>query len=89
MVNTITSNHSVYIPQTAPAEGPVPAAAAPAGPLSDHRVEQGRQWALAATQADQAQKVQSAIEAYMNFEADQAVVPSATVAQAQQPYGEF
>ncbi|MGI9478097.1 MAG: hypothetical protein ACR2PI_15455 [Hyphomicrobiaceae bacterium] len=88
MVNMITSNHSTYIPQSVPAESPVTTAPT-ADPLSDHRVEQGRQWALAASQADHAHKVQSAIEAYMNFEADQAIVPSATVAQAQQSYGEF
>jgi len=88
MVNMITSNHSTQIPQSVPAERPVTAAPA-VDPLNDHRVEQGRQWAIAATQADQALKVQSAIEAYMNFEADQAIVPSATVAQAQQSYSEF
>ena len=87
MVNMITSNHSTYIPQAAPAERTVAAAPA-ADPLSEHRVEQGRQLAIAATQADHALKVQSAIEAYMNFKADQAVVPSATVAQAQQSYGD-
>ena len=88
MVNMITSNHSTPSPHSARAESPVTAAPT-VDPLSDHRVEQGRQWAIAATQADQALKVQSAIEAYMNFEADQAIVPSATVAQAQQSYGEF
>lgn len=88
MVNTITSNHNAYIPQSAPAESTV-AAVAPADPLIEHRGEQGRQLAIAAMQADHALKVQSAIEAYMNFEADQATNPSATLNQAQQTYGAF
>ncbi len=57
--------------------------------LIEVRAQQGRQMAIAAHRAEQAQKVQLAVEAYANFYAARTDNSTAAVGHASRSYGEF
>ena len=55
--------------------------------LSEKRSEESRQLAIRATQADHVKKVESALNAWMNFDASTEARSSASSAQVQNAYG--
>ncbi|MEM9357810.1 MAG: hypothetical protein AAGB04_16525 [Pseudomonadota bacterium] len=55
--------------------------------LSEKRSEESRQLAIKATQADHVKKVESALNAWMNFEASTDAKSRASSAQIQNAYG--
>ncbi len=55
--------------------------------LSEKRSEESRQLAIRATQADHVKKVESALNAWMNFEASTEAKSGASSAHVQNAYG--
>lgn len=57
--------------------------------LTEKRVEEGRQMALAATQAQQQEKIRMAVEKYMKWPSSDAPSMAVSLAQAQVAYERF
>lgn len=57
--------------------------------LTEKRVEEGRQMALAAAQAQHQEKIRLAVEKYMKWPSGDAPAMSVTLAQAQGAYERF